>query len=229
MSNNNKNMKKIYYKIILIGNTQVGKTCFFKKLTKKIFVEKNISTIGIDKAKITKTLSVHEDPFDSSSPEKEIEFTIDFFDTAGQERYRAITSTYYKNSQGLLLLYDITNRKSFEDIENWIKSVVENLGQKESGSKKNYSLILLGNKSDLEEKRAISKEEAEEICKKNNIGWGGEISIKDMSIEELEDLFIETMKIIYKDIGNPQNSKMIAKKLSDGERVKKKKRNNNIC
>ena len=161
MSNNNKNMKKIYYKIILIGNTQVGKTCFFKKLTKKIFVEKNISTIGIDKAKITKTISVPEDPFDSSSPEKEIEFTIDFFDTAGQERYRSITSGYYKNSQGLLLLYDITNRKSFEDIENWIKSVVENLGQKESGSKKNYSLILLGNKSDLEEKRAISKEEAE--------------------------------------------------------------------
>ena len=121
-----------------------------------------------------------------------------------------------------MLVYDITRRSTFDNIDNWLIDLRTN-------GDNNILIALIGNKSDLEEKRAISKEEAEEICKKNNIGWGGEISIKDMSIEELEDLFVETMKIIYKDIGNPQNSKMIAKKLSDGERVKKKKRNNNIC
>ena len=229
-NNNNKNLTKISYKIVLIGNTQVGKTCFFKRLTKGIFAEKNISTIGIDRAKITKIISVPEDPFDSSSKEKEIEFSIDFFDTAGQERYRSITSGYYKNSQGLLLLYDITNKKSFEDVEVWMKSVLDNLGEKESNKKRNYSLILIGNKIDLEENRVITKEEGEEICKKNNIiSWGGEISIKDMSKEELEEKFIEMMKIIYKDIGNPENKNMVTKKLSNGEKTKKPKRNNDLC
>ena len=227
--NNNKNLKKISYKIVIIGNSQVGKTCFYKKLTKGTYQEKNISTIGIDKAKITKIISVPEDPFDLSSEEKEIEFTIEFFDTAGQERYRSITSGYYKNSQGLLLLYDITNKKSFEDIEIWINSVVENLGERESNSKKNYSLILIGNKIDLEEKRVITKEEAEEICHKNNIRWGGELSIKAMSVEELEDKFTEIMRIIYKDIGNPLSNKMITTKLTDGENSKKKKKDNKLC
>ena len=225
---NNKNLKKISYKIVLIGNSQVGKTSFFKKLTKKTFNERNISTIGIDKANISRIIRVPEDPLDSSSEEKEIEFSIDFLDTAGQERYRSITSGYFKNSQGLLLLYDITNKNSFEDVETWIKSVVDILGEKESNSNKNYSLILIGNKKDLEEKRVVTIEEAEAICKKNNIIWGGEISIKDMSIEELENKFTETMKIIYKDIGNPENNKMISRKLT-GEKIKKKKRDNKLC
>ena len=228
-NNNNKNLTKISYKIVLIGNTQVGKTCFFKRLTKGIFAEKNISTIGIDRAKITKIISVPEDPFDSSSKEKEIEFSIDFFDTAGQERYRSITSGYYKNSHGLLLLYDITNKKSFEDVEVWMQSVLDNLGDKGSNKKKNYSLILIGNKIDLEENRVITKEEGEEICKKNDIIlWGGEVSIKNMSKEELEGKFIELMKIIYKDIGNPENKNMVTKKLNE-EKIKKKKRDNNLC
>ena len=160
---NNKNLKKISYKIVLIGNSQVGKTSFFKKLTKKTFNERNISTIGIDKANISRIIRVPEDPLDSSSEEKEIEFSIDFLDTAGQERYRSITSGYFKNSQGLLLLYDITNKNSFEDVETWIKSVVDILGEKESNSNKNYSLILIGNKKDLEEKRVVTIEEAEAI------------------------------------------------------------------
>jgi small GTP-binding protein len=225
----NKNLKKISYKIVLLGNSQVGKTSFFKKLTKKTFNERNISTIGIDKANISRIIRVPEDPLDSSSEEKEIEFSIDFLDTAGQERYRSITSGYFKNSQGLLLLYDITNKKSFEDVEVWMKSVLDNLGEKESNKKRIYSLILIGNKIDLEENRVITKEEGEEICKKNNmISWGGEISIKDMSKEELEDKFIEMMKIIYKDIGNPENKNMVTKKLNE-EKIKKKKRDNNLC
>jgi len=231
MSNNNiKNLDKISYKIILIGNSQVGKTLFYKRLTKGIFAEKNISTIGIDRAKITKIIRVPEDPFDSSSEEKEIEFTVDFFDTAGQERYRSITSGYYKNSQGLLLLYDITNKKSFEDIEAWIQSALDNLGEKASNAKRNYSLILLGNKSDLEENRVVTKEEAEEMCKKIDlISWGGEISLKDISREELEVKFIEIIKIIYKNIGIPERKNMITKRLSNEEKRKKKKHNNVCC
>ena len=228
MSKNNKNLKKISYKIILIGNSQVGKTTFFKKLTKKIFTERNISTIGIEKNKLTKIISVPKDPFDSSSPEEEIEFSIEFFDTAGQERYRSITSTYYKNSQGLLLLYDISNKQSFDDHEIWINSVIDNLGETEK-SKKDYSLLLIGNKIDLEDKREVSKEEAIEICKKKNIIWGGEISIKDLKFEELEEKFCEMVKHIYKDIGNPEHKTMITRKLTSADKKKKKKNSNQLC
>ena len=227
--NNNKNLKKISYKIILIGNSQVGKTTFFKKLTKKIYSERNISTIGIEKTTFTKIISVPEDPFDSSSPEEEIEFSIEFFDTAGQERYRAITSSYFKNAQGLLLFYDITNKKSFEDHEIWLNAVIENLGEKTSNSKKSYSLLLIGNKKDLEDQRQVTKEEAIEICEKMNIGWGGEISIKDLSFEELEKKFSEMVKHIYKDIGNQESNQMVTKKLAGGEKKKKKNNNNQLC
>ena len=226
--NNNKNLKKISYKIILIGNSQVGKTTFFKKLTKKIFTERNISTIGIEKNKLTKIISVPKDPFDSSSPEEEIEFSIEFFDTAGQERYRSITSTYYKNSQGLLLLYDISNKQSFDDHEIWINSVIDNLGETEK-SKKDYSLLLIGNKIDLEDQRQVTKEEAIEICEKMNIGWGGEISIKDLSFDKLEEKFSEMVKHIYKDIGNPEHKTMITRKLTSADKKKKKKNSNQLC
>ena len=232
MSENN-NLKKISLKIILIGDSQVGKTCFYKKITKGTFSAKNVSTIGIDNTKISRIISVPEDPFNESSPEKEVEFNIEFYDTAGQERFRSITSSYFKNSNGLLLLYDITNRQSFENHEVWLDNVKENLGKVENkaNGRKRYSVILLGNKIDLEDKRTVNSEEAEEVCKNLKLNWGGECSIKEMTNEELNDKFKELVKQIYKDIGDPGvNKNMTSKKISDASDARpKKKRDNKIC
>ena len=96
------------YKIILIGDSSVGKTCLFKKLTTGKYSDKNISTIGIDRKSFSLKVKIVE-----NNEEIEKNFIIQLWDTAGQERFRAVTKGYYKDSQGLLLMYDITNKESF--------------------------------------------------------------------------------------------------------------------
>jgi len=228
MSEEEKKPKKIFYKIILIGDSLVGKTCLFRKLTKGTYSTKNISTIGMDQTTVSKTISIPKDPNDESSPEEEFEFTIHLWDTAGQERFRSITSGYFKQSHGLILLYDITNRTSFENLGKWISAVTDTLGDADKGgsNKKKYAVLLLGNKADLEDKRKVTYDEAEEICKAKKIFWGGECSVQDLSIEELNDKFCELVKEIYKMIGTGEDNKpVIVKKLSTGQKVKKKNRN----
>ena len=98
-----KEEKKIFYKVILIGDSLVGKTCLFKKLTKGIYTNKNISTIGMDQKTISATIKVKEKSETEEEKEVEKNFTINLWDTAGQERFRSITSGYFKESHGLIL------------------------------------------------------------------------------------------------------------------------------
>ena len=113
----------ITYKIILIGDSSVGKTCLFKKLTTGVYSDKNISTIGIDRKSISLKIKVVE-----NGVELEKTFVIQIWDTAGQERFRSITKGYFQDSQGLLLLYDITNKDTFDNLDKWISSVKDSLG-----------------------------------------------------------------------------------------------------
>ena len=220
-----KEEKKIFYKVILIGDSLVGKTCLFKKLTKGIYTNKNISTIGMDQKTISATIKVKEKSETEEEKEVEKNFTINLWDTAGQERFRSITSGYFKESHGLILLYDITNRTSFDNLEKWMTSVTSTLGNAEKNeNNKKYSVILLGNKVDLEDKRKVSYEEAEEKCRQFNIYWGGECSVQEMTLEELNNKFEEIIKEIYRNIGDAEEyGKMVVRKLSSGQRPKKKK------
>ena len=184
--------QKITYKIILIGDSAVGKTCIFKKITSGMFNPKSISTIGMDR----RTLSF---PIKDSEG-KDLEIEVQLWDTAGQERFRSITNTYYKSSQGLLLIYDITKRDSFNSVENWINSVKDSLGGEDK-----YLIVLIGNKVDLAEanpdSREVNLDEAEEICKNQGIYWGGECSAKDFTTEQLKDIFTKYTQEIYKKVG----------------------------
>ena len=113
----------IEYKLILIGDSSVGKTCLFKKITTGIFLGKNVSTVGIDR----KTLQF-EYEFDEKEKKVTRSVIINLTDTAGQERYKSITKSYYKGCNGVILLYDITDRKSFEHLEDWINSIKNSVG-----------------------------------------------------------------------------------------------------
>ena len=158
------------YKIILIGDSSVGKTCIFKKLTLGTYSDKNISTIGVDRKSFIIELKINED-----GEEIEKSFRIQLWDTAGQERYRSITKGYYKDSQALLLIYDITNKSTFDNVDKWITGVKDSLGDEDNDKENsNYIIILLGNKLDLDEAglRKINKEDAEEICKKKKYYLG---------------------------------------------------------
>lgn len=211
----------ITYKIILIGDSSVGKTCLFKKLTAGTYSDKNISTIGVDRKSFTLKVKINE-----NGEEIEKTFQIHLWDTAGQERFRSITKVYFKESQGLLLMYDITNKESFDNLDKWINGVKDSLGEDDDDKKNNdikYIIILLGNKLDLavNDERKVTTEEAIELCKKFDIIWGGECSAKDFTIDDLKKKFEEYTKEIYNKIGNNIGRKDTAK-LVESEQKKSK-------
>ena len=203
---------KITYKIIIIGDSAVGKTCIFKKITSNTFNEKSISTIGMDRRTLFFTIK------DSKGSDLEIE--VQLWDTAGQERFRSITATYYKSSQGLLLMYDITKRETFSNVENWIENVNDSLG-----NDNDYLIVLMGNKLDLvknnQEARDVSEEEAQKLCQDKNIYWGGECSAKDFSEEELKNIFTKYTQEIYKKVGvNIVKGEMVNNNNNDNKKKK---------
>ena len=192
-------MSSINYNIVLIGNSGVGKVAFFRKITQGKFQEKNISTIGADKRTIELEININN----KDEIEETKKFQISLFDTEGQERYRAITQNYYKGSDGIILLYDITERQSFDNVEIWIDSIKEAMNIIESKNK--FTCILVGNNLDKIKNdgnlRKVTEEEARSKCDKYGLIWGGELSIKDMSYDEIIQIFKGYVKEIYKRVG----------------------------
>ena len=213
---NSEESDAVTYKIILIGDSSVGKTCLFRKLTTGKYSEKNISTIGIDRKSFSLKVKVEE-----NNEEVEKNFTIQLWDTAGQERFRSVTKGYYKDSQGLLLIYDITNRDSFFNLDKWITGVKDSLGDEDKNSENKYIIILLGNKLDLAENRTVTTEEAEKKCKDYDIIWGGECSAKDFDIDDLKKKFELYTKLIYKKLGQNVTRSETVKNIEVGGKKEK--------
>ena len=211
----------IEYKLILIGDSSVGKTCLFKKITSGVFLVRNVSTVGIDR----KTFSfIYE--FDENGKKVSKKVVINLTDTAGQERYKSLTQLYYKGSNGILLLYDITDRKSFDHLNDWItiiRNSVDNYEEK-------YTIFLLGTKVDLVEednqRREVTIKEAKEKCKELDLEWGGECSSKNFSEEKYKELFKEFVKKIYEKVGY---NIVMRQTVSTLESNKGKKKNNCGC
>lgn len=132
------------FKLLLIGDSGVGKTCVLFRFSEDQFNSTFISTIGID-FKI-RTIELEG---------KKVKLQI--WDTAGQERFRTITTAYYRGAMGIMLVYDITNMKSFDNIKNWIRNIEEHA----SGD---VEKMILGNKCDMEEKRVVSQEKGQMLA-----------------------------------------------------------------
>ena len=208
----------IEYKVVLIGNSAVGKTSLFKKLTTGEFSEKNISTIGMDK----KTLNLEIEVNENDTPVKK-NVNISLVDTAGQERFRSITKNYFKESDGILLLYDVTSKESFKNVENWIDSIHDSIGNHKNSK---YIIILIGNKTDLigvdDFVREVTEEEAESACTEKGLVWGGETSVKNIEFKDLENLFKNYVKMIYDKVGEKLVKQQVTKKMDSYKRKKKK-------
>ena len=144
------NIKRDVLKLAIIGNSTVGKTTLRNVFLNVEFTEELLSTVGYNKEETKITLE------DGNT----IKLVI--WDTAGQERFQSMALTALKNSQGIILVFDLTNRKSFEDLENWLKKI--------NDCSDKACLILFGNKSDLED-RDVQKEEAEKFAKDHNIPY----------------------------------------------------------
>ena len=211
-------MSSLNYKIVLIGNSSVGKTALFRKIETGEFYDRNISTIGIGKK--TLYMDIEED---NNGKKIKKNICVSLYDTAGQEKYKATTLNYFKGADGIILMYDITNRGSFDNIEEWINSIKESIGNAHSLE---YIIMLIGNKLDLvdddEQNRTVKEDEAEDICHKFNMIWGGEISIKNIKYDDLIKLFNQFIEKIYKIIGEKYKDKQKLKAIKNYKNIKER-------
>ena len=169
------------YKIILVGDSGVGKTCLLSVYTKGTF-EETLPTIALEFC--TKDITLE----DNSVVKAQL------WDTAGQERFKSLVLTYYRKAFGILLLFDVTKRSTFESCASYIENVRLN-------SDKNCVVYLLGNKIDLESERQVKKYEAEEFAKKQGIKYIETSAIKNINVS---DAFISLLNDVHKTRKNVQ-------------------------
>ena len=139
------------FKVVLIGDTGVGKSNLLSRFTRNEFIYDSKTTIGVEFA--TKNI-----PVDGNKVVK-----AQIWDTAGQERYRAITSAYYRGAVGALLVYDISRSSTFENVERWLKELRDHADA-------NIVIMLVGNKSDLKHLRCVQAEDANAYAVKEGEG-----------------------------------------------------------
>lgn len=208
--------EKIEYKIILLGNSAVGKTSLFKKIITGEFSEKNISTIGMDRRTMQLEVDINDNGTTSTKS-----FEISLVDTAGQERFRAITKTYFNGADCILLIYDVTNQESFLNVKSWIESIHESIGNHENSK---YVIVLIGNKIDLigvdGKERCVEEDEAKRKCEEFKLEWGGECSAKTFTDIQLKDLIKEYVKHIYKKVGPKKVTQQVVKKMNQKKKKK---------
>ena len=137
------------YKILLLGDSTVGKTCFLLRYIDDSFLDLHMATIGLDYR--LKTMILEDQKI----------VKVQLWDTAGQDKFRAITRNYYKGASGIILIFDVTNIKSYENIKKWINEIKEEISEQ-------VSIVLIGNKIDNVNERKISKEEGVKLA--NEIG-----------------------------------------------------------
>jgi len=167
------------FKVVLIGDSGVGKSNLLSRFTRNEFNLDSKSTIGVEFA--TRTLSIDD---------KTIKAQI--WDTAGQERYRAITSAYYRGAVGALLVYDIAKHSSFVNATRWLKELRDHADAK-------IIIMLVGNKSDLKHLRAVPTDEAKALAVENNLLF---VETSALDASNVESAFQTILADIYRIVSN---------------------------
>jgi Ras-related protein Rab-8A len=160
----NSNTSNITLKILTIGESGVGKTCVLRRFVENKFMKNHFATIGID----FKTKTVQ---YGGSS------IKLKIWDTAGQERFRNITNQYYKGADGIALIFDVTDRKSFDKIKEWMMQIRCNTQADEIG------LVLMGNKCDFES-REVTPEDGEKLGQELGIKYYETSALDGKNINE---------------------------------------------
>lgn len=173
-------------KIIILGSSSVGKTCILQKGFENEFNQNSLSTIGIDfKTKFFK--------FDDTKVK------VNYIDTAGQEKFRAISVNYLKGTDGAVLVFDITKKETYELIGTWLDDIREN-------NKMSIGKMLIGNKADLEDEREVSKEEGEQLAQMLECKYYETSAKTGQNVNEALDEIARTTYLIWKKSNENRNS-----------------------
>jgi small GTP-binding protein len=174
---------EITYKVLLLGDSSVGKTCFLKRYIDNTFQDAYLSTIGFDFKFKNVTLKDGK------------KVKVQLWDTAGQERFRTIAKSYYKGAHGIVLIYDVTSKRTYENIRKWLNQIKEEASNR-------ISIILVANKIDCEGEREVSKEEGENLATTSGLTLF-EASAKDsINVNESFQYLIERISEKYANINS---------------------------
>ena len=202
-NSNNNSLSEIRLKLLILGDTAVGKTSMLLKYSDDFFPESHLATIGIE----FKTKKIKFNDY---------LINLNIWDTAGQERFRAITKSYFRGANGIIFMYDITNEESFKSIKVWIKDSEKNNFE--------FEKILVGNKIDLEQKRKVELEDVKEWAEQKKINVL-EISAKNGT--NVEKCFNELIRQILE---NKTKEEILGKygmnSQKEENKLKKEKSNN---
>ncbi|KAK4394030.1 Ras-related protein Rab11D [Sesamum angolense] len=169
------------FKVVLIGDSAVGKSQILSRFARNEFSLDSKATIGVEFQ--TRTMVIQH---------KSVKAQI--WDTAGQERYRAVTSAYYRGAVGAMLVYDITKRQTFDHIPRWLEEL-------RAHADKNIVIILIGNKTDLEDQRAVPTEDAKEFAEKEGLFF---LETSALEATNVEEAFVTVLTEIF-NIVNKKN------------------------
>jgi Ras-related protein Rab-1A len=172
------------FKILLIGDSGVGKSSILGKYVDNIFNDNFISTIGVD-FKITNKII------------KNTKIKLQIWDTAGQERFRTIVSSYYRGAHGIIMVYDITYANTFNNIKHWMSEIHKHCNN-------NIQILLVGNKSDLYRNRQVNQSDAQNFANFHNIQF---IETSAKTSENIENCFSKLIETILDNSKFVENTK----------------------
>ena len=202
-------MVELNVKILIVGDSNVGKTSLLLQYTDNFYPLQHSATVGIE-------FKVKNITY------KNYNVKLQIWDTAGQERFHSITNNFFHNADGILFVYDITNQKSFEGIKNWIQEAEEEVGD-------DFQKILIGNKSDLEEERTVPLKKLEEFCLEKKINFLETSAKNNVNLKEAFNKIVELIfedksdEDIIREFGVKKSSLSItSKKLNKGKSSKNK-------
>ena len=196
---------KITVKLLLLGDSSVGKTSIIIKYISNKFMDTNIATLGVDY--MDKTVDYNN-----------LKVFLQIWDTSGEEKFRSITRNFYRNADGLLVVFDLTCKESFNHVKNWINEAKEH--------KNDIKTILVGNKLDLEDEREVDKETALKFAEKNNLKY---LETSAKNGKNINNSFKEMIALILNDKTEQEIKKEFTKSDSsisinsgkDGKKIKK--------
>ena len=177
-------MTEINIKLILVGDSEVGKSTILLNYTENYFCEEMVATIGLENK--VKTINI-----------RGLKAKLQIWDTAGQEKFSSLTKGFFRNTDGILLVFDLTNNKSFNNIKKWINEVENNSDHK---TKK----ILVGNKVDMKDNIQVSKNDIDNLCKKKKIKY---IEVSGKNNTNVNEAFETLVNLI---IDKKSNEELIA-------------------
>ena len=186
------------FKVLLLGDSDVGKSSLILRYTEETFSSKLVNSIGVD----------------FKMKKKEIDgkvIKVQIWDTAGHERFRAITYSYYRGANAIIIVFDLSDKKSFISITEWLKQI-------EKHAKENVYKFLVGNKSDLVEERKVSFKEAKDYADEHDLPYIETSAKEGININELFESSIKTFLSNNKFIGEEKNIKLFNQSTNDSER-----------